>query len=288
MRIGVLGPLEVRDDTGALVPVGGARLRSLLIRLAVGDGRPVSVERLADDLWADDPPADAANAIQALVSRLRAAIGRDAVEYGPAGYRLAVDRGQVDALVFEQQAERARAALADGDHAGAAALLSQALGLWRGPALADVADAAFAAAPITRLSELRLAATEDRVEAELALGRGAGLVPELQELAAAHPLRERLRGQLMRALQAAGRQADALAAYEDIRRVLADQLGVDPSADLAAVHLAILRGQQPPTAGQGNGQRPTGPAQSRSAPSEGPEADRSNLPAQLTSFVGRE
>jgi predicted ATPase/DNA-binding SARP family transcriptional activator len=288
VRIGVLGPLEVRDDTGALVPVGGARLRSLLIRLAVGDGRPVSVERLADDLWADAPPADAANAIQALVSRLRGAIGRDTVEYGPAGYRLAVDRGQVDALVFEQLAERARAALADGDHAGAAALLSQALGLWRGPALADVADSAFAAAPITRLSELRLAATEDRVEAELALGRGAGLVPELQELAAAHPLRERLRGQLMRALQAAGRQADALAVYDDIRRVLADQLGVDPSAGLAAVHLAILRGEQSPAASRGNGQRPPRPAHSRPAPSEGPEANLSNLPAQLTSFVGRE
>ena len=108
-----------------------------------------------------------------------------------------------------------------------------------------MADAPFAAAPVARLTELRLGAVEDRVEADLALGRGAGLVPELQELAAAHPLRERLRGQLMRALQAAGRQADALAAYEDTRRVLADQLGVDPSADLAAVHLAILRGEPP-------------------------------------------
>jgi predicted ATPase/DNA-binding SARP family transcriptional activator len=284
VRIGVLGPLEVRDGTGALVPVGGTRLRSLLIRLAVGDGRPVSVERLADDLWADEPPADAANAIQALVSRLRGAIGRDTVEYGPAGYRLAVDRGQVDALVFEQLAGRARTALADGDHAGAAALLSQALGLWRGPALADVADAPFAAAPITRLSELRLAAIEDRVEAELALGRGAGLVPELQELVAAHPLRERLRGQLMRALQAAGRQADALAAYEDIRRLLADQLGVDPSADLAAVHLAVLRGEGPsPAAGPPPAAGPAG-----AAPPLLAMPDRSNLPAQLTSFVGRE
>src|SRR6185437_7991596 len=179
VRIGVLGPLEVRDDAGTLVPVGGARLRSLLIRLAVGDGRPVSVERLADDLWADGLPADAANAIQALVSRLRGVLGRDAVEHGPAGYRLAVDPGQVDARAFEQLLGRARAALADRDHAGGAALLTQALGLWRGPALADVAGAPFAAAPITRLTELRLAATEDRIEAELALGRGAGLVPEL-------------------------------------------------------------------------------------------------------------
>jgi predicted ATPase/DNA-binding SARP family transcriptional activator len=300
VRIGVLGPLEVRDDAGALVPVGGARLRSLLIRLAIGDGRPISVERLAGDLWADDAPADAANAVQALVSRLRGVLGRDAIEHGPAGYRLAADPGQVDARAFEQLVGRARGVLADGDPVAGAALLTQALGLWRGPALADVADAPFAAAPITRLSELRLGALEDRVEAELALGRGAGLVPELQELAAAHPLRERLRGQLMRALQAAGRQADALAAYEDTRRVLADQLGVDPSADLAAVHLAILRGEQTP-AGPGNGQGPgwadgaqprtgtrsraglSGPGQPSSL-----VPDRSNLPAQLTSFVGRE
>ena len=102
MRVGVLGPLEVRDEAGNLVPVGGARLRSLLIRLAVGDGRPVSVERLAEDLWEDGGPADAANAIQALVSRLRGAAGRDVVEYGPGGYRLAVPSGQVDARAFEQ------------------------------------------------------------------------------------------------------------------------------------------------------------------------------------------
>src|ERR1700722_4547021 len=260
VRIGVLGPLEVRDDAGAPVPVGGARLRSLLIRLAVGDGRPISVERLADDLWADDAPADAANAVPALGSRLRGILGRDAIEHGPAGYRLAADPGQVDARAFEQLTGRGRAALADGDHVAGAALLTQALGLWRGPALADVADAPFAAAPVARLTELRLGAVEDRVEADPGLGRGAGLVPELQELAAAHPLRERLRGQLMRALQAAGRQADALAAYEDTRRVLADQLGVDPSADLAAVHLAILRGEppqppQPPPPPAGPGHR---------------------------------
>ena len=130
--------------------------------------------------------------------------------------------------------------------------LRQALGLWRGPALSDVADAPFAAAPITRLSELRLAAAEDLFDAELAAGRGGELVPELEELAGAHPLRERLRGQLMRALYAAGRQADALGAYEDTRQVLAEQLGIDPSPGLAAVHLAILRGD-PSLAGPGRG-----------------------------------
>ena len=240
MRVGILGPLEVRDDAGTLLPVGGARLRALLIRLAIADGRAVSVERLAEDLWDGQGPTDAANAVQALVSRLRSAAGRNAVEFGPAGYRLVMDQVGVDARVFEQQVGAGRRALADGRLAEAASLLAGALGQWRGPALADVADAPFAAAAITRLSELRLAALEVRIDAELALGRGAELVPELQELAAEHLLRERLRGQLMCALQAAGRQADALTAYEDIRRVLAEQLGVDPSPALAAVHLACL------------------------------------------------
>jgi predicted ATPase/DNA-binding SARP family transcriptional activator len=318
VRVGVLGPLEVRDEAGDLVPVGGARLRSLLIRLAVGDGRPVSVERLAADLWEDGGPADAANAIQALVSRLRGAAGRDVVEHGPGGYRLAVPPGQVDARAFEQLVTTARDALSSGDRAGGAGLLRQALSLWRGPALSDVADAPFAAAPITRLSELRLAAAEDLFDAELAAGRGGELVPELEELAGAHPLRERLRGQLMRALYGAGRQADALGAYEDTRQVLAEQLGIDPSPGLAAVHLAILRGDpglagpatpaSAPPAGAAQagrdrlqpGAAPPGPAGLTPGPPRaagragpggagGPAGTRmSNLPAQLTSFVGRE
>jgi len=244
-RIAILGPLEVRDADGRLVPVGGPRLRSFLIRLAIADGQPVSVDRLAEDLWPGDGPAAAANAVQALASRLRGAVGREAIEYGPAGYRLAVAPGEIDARAFEQLVTSARAALAGGDQVGGAELLRRALGLWRGPALADVADAAFAGPAITRLSELRLAATEDRIEADLALGRGSALVPEVEELATEHPLRERLRGQLMRALYAAGRQADALRVYEDIRQALADGLGVDPSPALAAVHLAILRGELP-------------------------------------------
>ncbi|HEX5289260.1 MAG TPA: BTAD domain-containing putative transcriptional regulator [Streptosporangiaceae bacterium] len=298
MRVGVLGPLEVRDEAGNLVPVGGARLRSLLIRLAVGDGRPVSVERLADDLWEDGGPADAANAIQALVSRLRGAAGRNVVEYGPAGYRLAVPAGQVDARAFEQLVAAAREALAHGDRAGGAVALRQALALWRGPALSDVADAPFAAAPITRLSELRLAAAEDLFDAELESGRGSELVPELEELAGAHPLRERLRGQLMRALYAAGRQADALGAYEDTRRVLSEQLGIDPSPGLAAVHLAILRGEPAATAAPeppGFADRPgfaAGPGRLARPGPGGPAGAAgprmTNLPAQLTSFVGRE
>jgi DNA-binding SARP family transcriptional activator len=256
VRIGILGPLEVRDAHGQLLPVGGTRLRSLLIRLAIGDGQAVPVDRLAADLWPRDAPADAANAVQALVSRLRAVAGRDIVEHGPAGYRLTIPPGEVDAQAFEQLVGAARASLGHGDHAAAADQLAAALDLWRGPALADVADASFAAPAIARLSELRLSAIEDRIDADLALGRGAGLVPEVEELATEHPLRERLRGQLMRALYAAGRQADALAVFEDTRRALADALGVDPSPALAAVHLAILRAELPTGPAPDTGQRP--------------------------------
>jgi predicted ATPase/DNA-binding SARP family transcriptional activator len=298
IRIGILGPLEVRDAGGRPLPLGGTRLRSLLIRLAISDGQPVTVDRLAADLWPDEGPADAANAVQALVSRLRGAAGKDIVEHGPTGYRLTVPSGEIDAWAFERLVATARARLAGaagvsaagagaaGDVAAAAGLLREALRLWRGPALADVADAAFAAPAIARLSELRLAATEDRIDADLALGRGAELVPEVEELATEHPLRERLRGQLMRALYAAGRQADALAVFEDTREALATALGVDPSPALSAVHLAILRAELPAP-------RPSAPAPRPPAPEPPPPAHRErrrpgNLPAQLTTFVGRD
>jgi predicted ATPase/DNA-binding SARP family transcriptional activator len=296
VRIGVLGPLEVRDTDGRVLPVGGARLRSLLIRLAIGAGRPVSVDRLAEDLWDADRPADPANAVQALVSRLRGVAGRDTIEHGPAGYRLAVAPAEVDAWAFEQLVATARDMLADGDRAAGVAALRRALGMWRGPALADVADAPYAAAAIARLSGLRLAALEDRIDADLALGHGAGLVPEIEEASAAHPLRERLAGQLMRALYAAGRQADALGVYEDTRRVLATGLGVDPSPGLAAVHLAILRGELPagpapgypaPQAGAAGLTAPGAVPAAARTPGPAPRR-RTNLPAQLTSFVGRD
>jgi predicted ATPase/DNA-binding SARP family transcriptional activator len=291
VRIGILGPLEVRDADGQLLPVGGARLRSLLIRLAIVDGQAVPVDRLAADLWPRDAPADAANAVQALVSRLRAVAGKDIVEHGPAGYRLTIPPGEVDAPAFEQLVEAARARLGHGDHAAAADLLAEALGRWRGPALADVADAPFAAPTIARLSELRLSAAEDRIDADLALGRGAGLVPEVEQLATEYPLRERLRGQLMRALYAAGRQADALAVFEDTRRTLADALGVDPSPALAAIHLAILRAELPAGPPPATGP-PRAPAARPDSPAPAPLAARAgrphNLPAQLTSFVGRD
>jgi len=320
VRVGILGPLELRDTAGQPAPLAGPRLRALLIRLAVAGGSAVTVDRLAGDLWPDerpeDRPADPANALQALVSRLRQAAGRDLVTYASGSYRLAIDPAAIDAVAFERLAGQGHTALSAGDPAAAATQLAAALDLWRGPALADVADAPFAAGPVARLEELRLSAAEDLNEARLALGQGAQYVADLEELAAAHPLRERLRGQLMRALYAAGRQAEALAVYDQTRRLLADRLGVDPSPELAAVHLGILRADPslaapvPATAGAAHAPASAGaphaPASadpatrtnghsgfSESAPAAGDTnhdgpARAGNLPAQLTSFVGRE
>lgn len=197
----------------------------------------------------------AANALQSQVSRLRKRLSLD-IEATPAGYRLAVGPDDVDVHRFERLAAEGERALTAGDPSQAAALLGEALGLWRGPALADL-PAAFGG----RLDEIRLTAAQTRIEAELALGSGGGLVPELRELIAAHPLSERLYGQLMRALHADGRPAEALAVYEEVRRVLADELGADPSAELSGLHVELLRGREP---ARGRG-----------------------VPAQLTRFVGR-
>jgi predicted ATPase/DNA-binding SARP family transcriptional activator len=300
VRVGILGPLEVRDAAGEPVPLAGPRLRALLIRLAVAGGKTVTADRLADDLWPGEgpagQPADTANALQALVSRLRQAAGRDLAEYTSGGYRLAIDPGSIDSVAFEHLVSRGRAALSAGEALRAATFLADALALWRGPALADVADAPFAAGPVTRLEELRVAAAEDLTETRLALGQGAELIPDVEELAATHPLRERLCGQLMRALYAAGRQAEALSVYDRTRRLLADRLGVDPSPELAAVHLAILRADpalagpatdlpdfksKTPATDDASGSGPARPG--RDEPARG-----GNLPAQLTSFVGRE
>ncbi|GFJ94397.1 BTAD domain-containing putative transcriptional regulator [Phytohabitans rumicis] len=240
--------------------LGGPRVRALLALLALDAGRLVPAERLIDGLYGDHPPAGAANALQSQVSRLRQTLGEYArVEFDPAaGYRLAVERDDVDAHRFARLAGEGRRALQAGDLAGAAAALGEALELWRGPALAD---APYATAPAARLEELRLGAVEDKVAAELGLGGHAGLVAELRDLVAAHPLRERLRVHLMGALHGSGRQAEALAAYEEGRRILAEELGVDPSPEMSALHVAILR-------------------------DEAIRAPR--LPGQLTSFVGRE
>ncbi|WP_019631259.1 AfsR/SARP family transcriptional regulator [Actinomadura atramentaria] len=306
MRIAILGPLEVTAD-GRPVAVGGARLRALAALLALDAGRPVAASALVDALWGDDVPAAAPAALQSLVSRLRAAIGRDLIPSGPAGYRLAVPPDAVDAHVFQARLAAARRAPSAADRAAG---LRAALALWRGPALADALGRPAADARAARLEGLRRAALDERADADLDLGRHAELIPELQALAAAEPLREPLRARLIRALYGAGRQAEALAEYAALRRTLADELGVDPSPELASLHAALLR--QDPTLNAASGQSaPTPPNETHTArpgPWEGgaawggaADADGGsggavdagagrwgNLRAPLTSFVGRD
>ncbi|WP_198347875.1 BTAD domain-containing putative transcriptional regulator [Plantactinospora sp. KBS50] len=279
MRVGILGPLEVRDGD-RVVPVAGARLRALLTRLALDPGRPVGVAALAEALWGDTPPAEPANAVQSLVSRLRRVAPGLGVQSGPAGYRLVLGAEDVDAGRFERLTHAGRTALRGGDATGALPMLREALGLWRGPALAEVADAPYALAAASRLAELRLTALEDRIAAELAVGQSGPPVAELDELTTAHPLRERLAALHLRALAAAGRPADALAAYERIRRRLAEELGADPSPELRAAHLAVLRGEAAPPA--------AAPVLAAPVASSGADRAPGNLRAALTTFVGRE
>src|SRR5580700_7952429 len=273
VRIGVLGPLAVTDAAGRPVRIGGQRVRALLAVLALAAGRPVPAHALIERLWPepDDRPVDAVNALQSLVSRLRAAlrqagVAESVLESSSAGYRLAVRPEAVDAAVFEAAARAGGRALAAGDAATAARLLREALGTWRGPALADVAGEEFAAAPAARLEELR-------------------------ELTAADPLAERPRALLMRALAATGRQADALAVYAEGRELLADQLGVDPSPRLEQAHLAVLR-QEVPLAVPAGTAAHSHPERTR--PSPGPSTavpgGRRLSAAQRppTSFIGRD
>ncbi|HUQ57686.1 BTAD domain-containing putative transcriptional regulator [Lentzea sp.] len=241
MRVALLGPTVVEADDGTPVDIGGARVRMLLARLALDPGRPVPTTALIDDLWGEQPPADASNALQSLVSRLRKVCP---VALEPGGYRLGIATEDVDVFRF--------------DRLRAAGRLDEALGLWRGEALADVREAPFAGVAVARLDEARLAAEESR------FATGELDVAALTAMHEKHPLRERLAGLLMRALCAQGRQSDALHVYAEVRGRLADELGVDPSQELRDVHLAALRGELGPR----------------------PVADR--LPVRLTSFVGRE
>jgi predicted ATPase/DNA-binding SARP family transcriptional activator len=300
VRVGILGALEVWRDDASPVPVAGARVRALLVRLALDAGRDVGRSALIDAIWEEAPPADAAHALQALVSRLRRALGPEAVVSGAAGYRLAVDSGDVDALAFEAAARTGTAALRAGDAAGAADVLRRAIAAWRGPALGELAGAQrFATEAADRLEGLRVAATADRIEADLRLGGGADLLPELDGMTAAHPLHERLVAQRMRALAAAGRAAEALDAYEAVRVRLDAELGVVPSAELRAAHLAVVDGTAGAitTAGANSAGGATTAAGALAADA-GPRATddapapasprRTNLRHPVTSFVGRD
>ncbi|QFY13106.1 AfsR/SARP family transcriptional regulator [Nonomuraea phyllanthi] len=258
MRFAILGETRAWREDGSGVALGGPARRALLALLLVQPGEVVPADRLAEEL--DPDRALSAHALQSQVSRLRTALG-PLIERSGAGYRILVEPDDVDACRFERLAREGRAALRDGDARRAVTLLGEALELWQGPALADLAGSRTVQAAAVRLEERRLEAIEDRVEAELRLGEHRGVVPGLRELVGRHPLRERPAGLLMRALFAGGGQAEALVVFEETRRRLADELGADPSAELVALHRELLRADpSPPVA----------------AP-----------PAQLTSFVGR-
>jgi predicted ATPase/DNA-binding SARP family transcriptional activator len=240
VEFGILGPLAVWKD-GDDVPIRAAKQRALLAVLLLRRNELVPTERLIDDLWGERPPATATKTVQVYVSQLRKTIGDGLLETGPDGYVLRLEAGVVDLDAFEDLLARGRRLLGEGSAGDAATLLRHALDLWRGPALADFRYDAFARDEIGRLEELRLVALEQRLEADLALGRHAEAVPELEALIREHPLRENLRLLLMLALYRSGRQADALAAYRDARSVLLDELGLDPSESLQELETAILR-----------------------------------------------
>jgi YVTN family beta-propeller protein len=279
MQFFVLGPLEADEDRGP-VAVGGGRQRALLALLLVHAEEVVSRDRLIDELWSGEPPASASQSLDAYLSRLRKAFreagANDVLVTRAPGYALHAE--VTDATRFESLVRDGRAALAAGEAERGVALLSEALSLWRGPAYAEFADETWARAEAGRLEELRLAATEDRIEAELALGRHAALVAELEVLAAEHPTRERLIAQLMLALYRSGRQADALAAYRTARRALVDDLGLEPGRELRELEAAIL-------AQDAALDLPRGPRAHPPAPPASPSPRRRRRPALLGSVV---
>ena len=245
MEFRILGPLEILDDQGARIALRGSVERAVLAHLLLSANRVVSSERLADALWGNHPPERAARALQVYVSRLRKAL-REAGAGGmvvtrPPGYLAGVDPATVDATRFEALVAEGRQDAARGDHQRASTRLQEALDLWRGPALADVADTPLARAEAARLEEERLVALEERVEADLACGRHAERVAELDALTRAHPLRERVWAGRMVALYRAGRQAEALRAYQELRVTLAEEFGLEPSSTLQRLERAILR-----------------------------------------------
>ncbi|MER5626174.1 BTAD domain-containing putative transcriptional regulator [Streptosporangium sp. NPDC002544] len=273
MRFGILGPLAVWTTDGRSVTIPGVKVRALLADLLLHEGRPVPADRLIDDLWGEDPPANPAGTLQVRVSQLRRALedaepgGRELVAHHPAGYLLKAD---TDADGFRSLvAEAGRTS----DPRTRAALLTDALALWRGPALADFADEPFTGPTVARLHEELLTAHEDHAETRLTLGEHARLAAELGDLLTRHPLRERLRAAHMRALYRSGRQTEALRSYEELRDHLADELGLTPGADLGALHRAILTQD---------------PALDPPAPPTSAAGPATNLPTPLTPLIGRD
>ncbi len=260
----MLGPFEVRTDDGAVIDVPGARLRGLLTVLALNPGHVVPKGTLVDWIWGEHPPSDAANSLHRLVSRLRKALPEGSIEGQADGYRLVVEPDVVDAVRFERLVGQAR----DDEGPQRVRRLREALGLWRGAAMQDVGlvDSTALDAAVTRFDRLRLTAMEDRFDVEVSLGHGPELVAELTDLVAAHPVRERLVLALMRALAASGRDNEALLVYQRTSAALADALGVDPSPELSALHVALLRGEV----------------------LRREENRKTNLRAELSSFIGKD
>ncbi|MFF4526759.1 ATP-binding protein [Streptomyces bluensis] len=297
MRYGILGVAQAEDDQGARIPVGGPRLRALLTALALRPGRTVGPDTLIDEVWAAAPPADAPAALQALVGRLRRALGRDAIASDDGGYRLAATPSDIDLFEFERLVGEGKDALARQDPASASRALHAALALWRGPALADLSDRTAA----TRPEALRLEATRVRIEADLRLGRASDVIPELKELTEAHPYDETLHALHIRALRDTGRGADALAAYESARRALLNGLGTDPGPALQALHTELLHpyAHTRPQQSHVHAHAYSQPPHPRPQPSHEHEHERvhahaypqsrnGNIRPRLTSFVGRE
>ncbi|MEP7045871.1 MAG: BTAD domain-containing putative transcriptional regulator [Ilumatobacteraceae bacterium] len=277
MQIRLLGELQVLDDDQTDVVVTGAKLRALLVMLTLSCGRVVPADQLVDALWGPESTAAARNGLQGLVSKLRRALGSASlVATRGGGYALEVPPESVDLHRFEQLVAEGRARTSS-DLASAIALLAQADSLWRGGALAEFAYEEFASAEVSRITELRLTAVEERLDIELQLGRHRSVIGELEALVTAHALRERLRGLLMIALYRAGRQADALRTFQDGRRILGEELGLEPGPELRQLEAAILA--QDPSLDV----KP--PGESDSGVSTG---QRSSVPGSLTALVGRD
>lgn len=280
MRFGVLGPVAVWTDDGRPVAIPGVKVRALLADLLVHEGRPVSADRLVEDIWGDDQPANPVGTLQVKASQLRRALedaepgGRELIVSGPAGYSIRADiKADTDAGQFQTLLDEGRPAEAEA--------------LWRGPAYADFADEEFTRAAITRLTEQRLTAQEELAETRLKQGEHHRLADELAGLVAANPLRERLRAIHLKALYRAGRQAEALAGYDQVRKLLADELGLDPSPALTALHQALLT-QDPALLTQGQNLTQAQSATQGFGHGDGAERRTSNLPAQRSELIGRD
>jgi DNA-binding SARP family transcriptional activator len=282
LEFAILGPLEVRVG-GTLVPVGGPRQRALLALLLCHANHVVSRDQLIDELLADQQAGQAERMLRVQISRLRHALadgsGACRVAARPPGYLLLVEPGELDLQVFEERVAAGRCALQQGDPGQAAELLGEAEALWRGRPLADLEFEPFARFEIQRLRELRLLVAENRIEAELALGHHAPLCPQLGQLVAEHPLRERLRGQLMLALYRSGRQADALDTYRAGRSLLVEELGVEPGPELSQLHDRVLAADP--------GLDTPAPAATALALHSAPVIVPRELPADVSAFTGR-